>query len=56
MTLQFALNQADPTTLATDCIVLGIFADGALSAAGETIDRASNGRLRALVARGDVAG
>ena len=56
MTLQFALNQANPATAATDCIVLGIFADGALSAAGETIDRASNGRLRALIARGDVSG
>ncbi len=62
MTLQFALNQADPTTAittgatATDCIVLGIFADGALSSSGETIDHASNGRLRALVARGDVSG
>jgi leucyl aminopeptidase len=56
MTLQFALNHTDPATVATDCIVLGVFADGALSASGETLDRASNGRLRALIARGDVSG
>jgi len=56
MTLQFALNHTDPATLATDCIVLGVFAEGTLSASGEALDRASNGRLRALVARGDVSG
>ena len=56
MTLQFDLFHADPTSVATDCIVLGIFADGALSPAGEAVDRASHGRLRALVARGDVSG
>ena len=56
MTLQFELNHAHPTTVATDCIVLGVFADGALSASGMAIDGISNGRLRALVARGDVSG
>jgi leucyl aminopeptidase len=56
MTLQFHLNHTDPATVATDCIVLGIFADGALSTSGETLDRAGNGRLRALIARGDVSG
>jgi len=56
MTLQFALNHTDPAALATDCIVVGVFTDGPLSASGETLDRASNGRLRALVARGDLSG
>src|SRR5260221_13581247 len=54
MTLQFELNHAHPTTVATDCIVLGVFADGALSASGMAIDGMSNGRLRTLIARGDV--
>ena len=56
MTLQFELNHADPTTLVTDCIVLGVFADGTLGPTGEAIDRASAGRLRELIARGDVSG
>jgi leucyl aminopeptidase len=56
MTLQIDLNHADPSTVATDCIVLGIFADGTLSPSGEAVDRVGNGRLRALVARGDVSG
>ncbi len=56
MTLQFELNHADPTAVDADCIILGVFADGALSASGEAIDRAGNGRMRALIASGDVSG
>ena len=56
MTLQFQLNATDPAATTTDCLILGVFADGAFSAAGETVDRASNGRLRALIERGDVSG
>src|SRR5690242_7363055 len=56
MSLQFELNPADPTTVATDCLILGVFADGTLGAAGAAVDAASGGRLRALVARGDVSG
>ena len=56
MTLQFELNHTHPTTVATDCIVLGVYADGALSASGMAIDGMSNGRLRTLIARGDVSG
>ena len=56
MSLQFELNPADPTTVATDCLILGVFADGTFSTAGVAVDTASDGRLRALVARGDVSG
>ncbi|HTA65404.1 MAG TPA: leucyl aminopeptidase [Xanthomonadaceae bacterium] len=56
MSLQFDLNLADATAVATDCIVLGIFADGTLSPSGEAVDRAGNGCLRALIERGDVSG
>jgi leucyl aminopeptidase len=56
MTLQFELNPADPTSVAVDCLILGVYADGALPAGSEAADRASGGRLRALIARGDVSG
>ncbi|MBS0211629.1 MAG: leucyl aminopeptidase [Proteobacteria bacterium] len=56
MSLQFHLSHADPVTHASDCLILGIFADGALSASGEAADRASGGRIKALVERGDVSG
>ena len=56
MTLEFTLNHAPATAVDTDCIVVGAFADGSLSPAGESLDGASDGRLRALIERGDVSG
>jgi leucyl aminopeptidase len=61
MPLEFTLNRASPTDVATDCIVVGAFAAGAtahasLSPAAQSIDAASSGRLAALLARGDITG
>ncbi|MBS0457113.1 MAG: leucyl aminopeptidase [Proteobacteria bacterium] len=56
MSLHFDLSHADPATVVADCLVLGIFADGALSPSGDAADRASGGRIKALVERGDIAG
>ncbi|PPT77368.1 leucyl aminopeptidase [Xanthomonas arboricola pv. populi] len=55
MALQFTLNQDAPASAAVDCIVVGVFADKTLSPAAQALDSASQGRLTALVARGDVA-
>ncbi|RBL35803.1 leucyl aminopeptidase, partial [Xanthomonas oryzae pv. oryzae] len=56
MALQFTLNQDAPASAAVDCIVVGAFADKTLSPAAQALDSASQGRLTALLARGDVAG
>lgn len=56
MTLEFSLNHEAPAALSTDCLVVGVFADGALAGAAEALDSASGGRLSALAARGDVSG
>ena len=56
MTLEFSLNHAAPAELATDCLVVGVFADGPLAGTAEAVDGASSGRLAALVQRGDVSG
>mgnify|MGYP002739764357 FL=1 len=55
MALQFTLNQDAPASAHVDCIVVGAFADKTLSPAAQALDSASQGRLTALVARGDVA-
>ncbi|RBE85743.1 leucyl aminopeptidase, partial [Xanthomonas oryzae pv. oryzae] len=55
MALQFTLNQDAPASAAVDCIVVGAFADKTLSPAAQALDSASQGRLTALLARGDVA-
>ena len=54
MSLEFSLNQHAPASAAVDCIVVGAFADGALTPAANALDAASGGRLKALVERGDV--
>ncbi len=43
-------------TLAADCIVVGIFEEGELSGEAQSIDTASSGRLKKLLARGDFPG
>jgi leucyl aminopeptidase len=43
-------------TLAADCIVVGIFEEGELSGEAQSLDTASSGRLKKLLARGDFRG
>ncbi|KFN51343.1 leucyl aminopeptidase [Arenimonas composti] len=56
MALEFRLNPAEPAVTETDCVVVGLFADGSLPAATAALDRASGGRIAALAARGDLSG
>jgi leucyl aminopeptidase len=56
MTLEFSLNQDAPATAASDCIVVGAFADATLTPAAQALDAASGGRLKALLERGDLSG
>ena len=56
MSIEFSLNQTPPATAAFDCVIVGAYADGSLTPAGDAIDAASGGRIKALAERGDVAG
>ena len=56
MALEFALNPGAPASAPVDCVVVGLFGDGSFTPAGTSLDSASNGRLAALVARGDLSG
>ena len=56
MALQFTLNREAAAAAALDCVVIGAFADKTLTPAGQAIDEASGGRLRALLERGDLSG
>ncbi|HEX5757173.1 MAG TPA: leucyl aminopeptidase [Arenimonas sp.] len=56
MALEFHLNPTDPLTAEVDCVIVGLFAEGQLSPAGKAVDEASEGRLAALIARGDLSG
>ncbi|MFZ1905760.1 MAG: M17 family peptidase N-terminal domain-containing protein, partial [Steroidobacteraceae bacterium] len=54
--MEFALWTKGLTTLAVDCLVVGVFEDGELGAEARAVDAACGGRLKALLARGDFAG
>ena len=54
--LEFSLSQEAPAAAATDCVVVGAWADASLSPAAQAIDAASGGRLKALLASGDLSG
>ncbi len=55
MTLEFTLNQHAPVSADVDCLVVGVFANQTLTDAAQAVDGASDGRLGALVERGDVS-
>ncbi|OGT56087.1 MAG: leucyl aminopeptidase [Gammaproteobacteria bacterium RIFCSPHIGHO2_12_FULL_63_22] len=56
MALEFQMNPVAPATAQTDCLVVGIYADSALSPAAKAVDEASGGRLATLATRGDLSG
>ncbi|MCI4567661.1 leucyl aminopeptidase [Lysobacter sp. CFH 32150] len=56
MALEFTLNHDAPASVASDCIVVGAFADNSLTPAAQAIDTASGGKLAALIERGDLSG
>jgi leucyl aminopeptidase len=54
--MEFAVWTKGLTTLAVDCLVVGVFEEGELGAEARGVDAACGGRLKALIARGDFAG
>ncbi|HET7301326.1 MAG TPA: leucyl aminopeptidase [Oleiagrimonas sp.] len=56
MTLKFSPVASPIETTATDCAIVGVFENGALSAAAESIDKASQGVLRKRFDAGDISG
>ena len=56
MSLRFTLTQHTAETCDCACIVVGLFSDGALSAAAQRIDAAANGVITRLAASNDLSG
>jgi len=56
MSLNFSLSTTAPASAEIDCIIVGVFADAALTPAARALDTASGGRIAALVERGDLKG
>src|SRR5215472_11401459 len=54
--MEFGVWSKGLSTLAVDCLVVGVFEESELSAEAATVDAACGGRLKQLLTRGDFAG
>jgi len=54
--MRFEIWSKGVATLAVDCLVVGVFEDGELTAQARSVDEATGGRLKKLVSRGDFPG
>jgi leucyl aminopeptidase len=54
--MEFRTSSAHPTTLRTQALVLGIYADETLSVNAELVDKAMQGFIRTVIQSGDVSG
>jgi leucyl aminopeptidase len=54
--MDFSTRTAAADAVKADCVAVGVFADGELSAQARAVDAASKGALRAAVKSGDVTG
>lgn len=54
--MKIKLATVSPERIRADVVVVGVFADGALSAPAQAVNQASKGRLSALIKRGDLDG
>jgi leucyl aminopeptidase len=54
--MEFEVWTKGLATLSVDCLVLGVFEEAELGSEARSIDAASGGRLKKLLARGDFAG
>ena len=52
--MEFSTKVAHPELVTGPCVAVGLFDGGQLSAAAQSIDRASNGTLRDLAKKGDL--
>ena len=54
--MRFEIWNKGVATLEVDCLVVGVFEEGELTAHARSIDEAAGGRLKKLVSRGDFSG
>jgi leucyl aminopeptidase len=54
--VEFSINSTGPEKSRGACLIVGVLQSRELTAAGNAIDRASGGYLRAIMARGDMDG
>ena len=54
--MQFSTTKALPSSINTDCVVVGVHENAQLTRAAAQLDKASSGLIRALIKSGDMDG
>ncbi|HET7831425.1 MAG TPA: leucyl aminopeptidase [Gallionella sp.] len=54
--MEFSIKQGSPEKLKAGCVVVGVFDDGKLSKAAQTLDKAAQHALSDVIAQGDMTG
>ncbi len=54
--MDFSSKLASPESIKTGALVVGVYADGTLTAAAKAVDTAAKGALKALIKSGDING
>ncbi len=54
--MEFSIKQSSPEKQRSDCVVVGVYESGKLSAAAQMLDKAAAHHLSDLIARGDMNG
>ncbi|MBI5431187.1 MAG: leucyl aminopeptidase [Nitrosomonadales bacterium] len=54
--MEFSIKQGNPDKQRSDCVVVGVYEGGKLSAAAQVLDKAAKHALSDLIARGDMSG
>ena len=54
--MEFSIKQSSPEKQRSDCVVVGVYEGGKLSAAAQLLDKAAKHQLSDLIARGDMNG
>jgi leucyl aminopeptidase len=54
--MKFELMQQDPTTISSQCIMVGVFEKGELTSASQLIDKSSDNQISQVIERGDFTG
>ncbi|MDD3354263.1 leucyl aminopeptidase [Zoogloea sp.] len=52
--MEFTIKAGSPEKLKSDCVVVGVLAGGELSPSAKALDKASEGALASILARGDL--
>jgi leucyl aminopeptidase len=54
--VEFSIKQSSPEKQESDCVIIGVYEDGKLSAAAQLLDKAAAHQLSDLIKRGDMKG